>query len=260
MASSLERDVAWVTGAGRGIGRAIARALAAAGARVVVSARSTEDVARVAEEIRAAGGEALAVRCDVTSLDEVRAAFEAATERFQRMDILINNAGFVESAPLHRLDPALWDRTIDVNLTGTYRCTRAALPGMLERQHGRIINIASTAARVGYPYTAAYCAAKHGVLGFTRAIALETAARGVTVNAVCPGWADTDMTAASIDRIVHATGRTPAEARRTLESMNPQQRLIRPEEVAAVALFLAGREAAAITGQAYGVDGGEVMA
>src|SRR5439155_12199832 len=149
---------------------------------------------------------------------------------------------------------------IDVNLTGTYRCTRAALPAMLERRHGRIINIASTAARVGYQYTAAYCAAKHGVLGFTRALALETAAKGVTVNAVCPGWTDTDMTAASIERIVRTTGRPAEEARRMLESMNPQRRLIRPEEVAAVALFLAGREAAAITGQAYDVDGGEVMA
>src|SRR5439155_9847384 len=140
-----------------------------------------------------------------------------------------------------------------------YRCTRAVLPGMLERRHGRIINIASSAARIGYPYTAAYCAAKHGVLGFTRALALETAVKGVTVNAVCPGWVDTDMTRASIEKIVAATGRSTEEARRTLEQMNPQHRLIRPDEVAAVALFLAGREAAAITGQAYGVDGGEVM-
>jgi len=130
---------------------------------------------------------------------------------------------------------------------------------MLERRHGRIINIASSAARVGYAYTAAYCAAKHGVLGFTRALAVETAARGVTVNAVCPGWVDTDMTTASIERIVAATGRSAEEARRTLERMNPQHRLIQPDEVAAVALFLARRDATAITGQAYGVDGGEVM-
>jgi len=254
---SVGQDVAWITGSGRGIGRAIAIALGRAGARVVVSARSKGEVERVGDEIRAIGGDALPVTCDVTRQEDVDRALAAAVARFQRVDILINNAGFVESAPLVRLEPALWDRTIAVNLTGTYRCTRAALPGMLERRYGRIINIASTAARVGYPYTAAYCAAKHGVLGLTRAAALETAAKGVTVNAICPGWADTDMTVASIDRIVKTTGRTAADARRILESMNPQQRLIAPEEVAAVALFLADRESGAITGQAYAVDGGE---
>src|SRR5262249_31529284 len=155
------------------------------------SARSAGEIDRVSGEIRAAGGDAAAIACDVTSAAQVQAAFDAAVARFRRIDILINNAGFVESAPLHRLGPAVWDRTIDINLTGTYRCTKAVLPGMLERGHGRIINIASSAARVGYAYTAAYCAAKHGVLGFTRALALETASKGVTVNAVCPGWVDT---------------------------------------------------------------------
>src|SRR5438034_2397084 len=255
MASSLAGEVAWVTGGGRGIGRATALALAAASARVVVSARSVAEVDRVAGEICAAGGQGFAVRCDVTSDREVQAAFEAAAARFQRIDILINNAGFAESAPLTRLDPALWDKTIDVNLTGTYRCTRAVLPKMLERRHGRIVNIASMAATVGYAYTTAYCAAKHGVLGFTRALALETTGKGVTVNAVCPGWVDTEMTVASVKKIVETTGRTSEEARRTLESMNPQRRLIQPEEVAAVAVFLAGPDAADVTGEAYGVDG-----
>ena len=151
MTACLEHEVAWVTGSGRGIGRAIALALARAGARVVVSARSSEEVGRVCGEIRAAGGEALSVRCDVSRADEVEAAFETAVDRFQRVDILVNNAGFVESAPLQRLDPALWDRTLDVNLTGTYRCTRMVLAPMLDRRKGRVINIASTAARVGYP-------------------------------------------------------------------------------------------------------------
>ena len=254
---TISRDVAWITGSGRGIGRAIAVALARSGCRVVVSARSADEIDRVCHDIAGFGGEAFGVRCDVTRQEDVDQAFAAAVARFQRIDVLINNAGFVESAPLVRLEPALWEQTIAVNLTGTYRCTRAVLPGMLERQYGRIINIASTAALVGYAYTAAYCAAKHGVLGLTRAVALETAAKGVTVNAICPGWADTDMTAASIARIVKSTGRTAAEARRILESKNPQNRLIEPEEVAAVALFLADRDAGAITGQAYAVDGGE---
>jgi meso-butanediol dehydrogenase / (S,S)-butanediol dehydrogenase / diacetyl reductase len=256
----LDRQVAWVTGGGRGIGRAIAAALAHAGAAVVVSARSADEVAAAARAIEAAGGQALGVRCDVTDEADVRAACDAAIARFQRVDILINNAGFAESVPIVRLEPALWDKTIAVNLTGTYRCTRAVLPAMIERRHGRIVNIASVAGRVGFQYTAAYCAAKHGVLGFTRAAALEVASKGITVNAVCPGWVDTPMTAAAIGKIVETTGRSAADARRALEAMNPLGRLIHPEEVAAVVLFLAGPDAAAITGQAYGVDGGEVMA
>jgi NAD(P)-dependent dehydrogenase (short-subunit alcohol dehydrogenase family) len=258
--TSLNRDVAWVTGSGRGIGRAIALAFARAGARVIVSARSIDEVSRVGDEIRAAGAEAVAIGCDVTSANEVQAAVAAAIDRFEHVDILVNNAGFVESVPLVRLEPSLWDRTLDVNLTGTYRCTRSVLPAMVRQGYGRIINIASTAARVGYKYTTAYCAAKHGVLGFTRALALEVASNGITVNALCPGWVDTDMTKAGVRRIVEKTGRSAEEARQMLAAMNPQRRLIRPEEVAAVALFLARREAAAITGQAYGVDGGEVMA
>jgi len=145
-------------------------------------------------------------------------------------------------------------------LTGTYLCTRAVLPGMIVKARGRIISIASTAGRVGYRYTAAYCAAKHGVLGFTRAVALEVAEQGITVNAICPGWVDTDMTAASVVRIAEKTGRSRPDARRIIERMNPQGRLIQPEEVAAMAVFLASDAAHGITGQAFDVDGGEVMA
>ena len=260
MSATLDQQVAWVTGAGRGIGRAIAEILARDGAAVVASARTAADVQDLARQIEKAGGQALGVCCDVSDDDQVKAAFAAAVVRFHRIDILINNAGFAESAPFVRLDSALWDKTLAVNLTGTYRCMQAVLPGMIERRQGRIVNVASVAGRVGFQYTAAYCAAKHGVLGLTRAVALEMASKGVTVNAVCPGWVDTDMTAVSIRKIVERTGRSPAEARRALESMNPLGRLITPEEVASVVRFLADPRASAITGQAYGVDGGEVMA
>jgi 3-hydroxybutyrate dehydrogenase len=255
----LDQNVAWVTGGGRGIGRAIVRALAAEGAAVVVSARSFDEVTAVAVRLESEGREALALQCDVTDADAVKAAHEAALRRFGRVDILINNAGFAESAPLVRLDAELWNKTIAVNLTGTFHCMRAVLPAMIDRRYGRIVNVASIAGKVGFQYTAAYCAAKHGVLGLTRSAALEVATKGVTVNAVCPGWVDTDMTAASMRRIVEKTGRSADEARRMLEGMNPMGRLIRPEEVAAVVRFLVGPDAAAITGQSYGVDGGEVM-
>jgi 3-hydroxybutyrate dehydrogenase len=253
-------SVAVVTGAGRGIGRAIALAMARHGARVVVASRPGPAPDEVVAAIAAAGGEAVTVACDVTSAVSVTAAFAEARQRLGPIDILVNNAGVAGSAPVLKIDEDEWARTIAVNLTGTFRCTQAALPDMIARGRGRIINIASVAGRVGYAYTAAYCAAKHGVLGFTRAVALEVARKGVTINAICPGWVDTDMTTASIARIVKATGRTAGQAREAIEAMNPQRRLIRPEEVAAVAVFLAGEDAHGITGQAIDVDGGEVMA
>ncbi len=256
----LQGRVTVVTGGGRGIGRAIALAMAAAGARVAVAARSRADVDRVARDAIARKGQAIGVTCDVTSAAAIERAFAEVVERFGPVEVLINNAGFVESAPLSRLDETLWSRTIAVNLTGTYLCTRRALPSMVERGYGRVINIASVAARVGFRYTAAYCAAKHGVLGFTRAVALEVAGQGITVNAICPGWVDTDMTQASIARIVEKTGRPAADVRRAFEEMSPQKRLIHPEEIASVAVFLAGDDASGITGQAIDVDGGEVMA
>lgn len=255
----LSQSVAFITGGGRGIGRATALAFAAAGAEVVVAARSPDQIASVAQEIERAGGRAAPAVCDVTSSASVSTAIEAAVKRFGPIDLLVNNAGFVEGAPLVKLDEALWHKTLAVNLTGAYLCTRAVLPAMIERRRGRVINIASIAARRGLAYTSAYCASKHGLLGFTRAVALEVATRGITVNAICPGWVDTEMAAAAVQRIVDKTGRTADEARRTLEEMNPMRRFIQPDEVAAVALFLASAGAAGITGQAYNVDGGEVM-
>jgi 3-hydroxybutyrate dehydrogenase len=255
----LRGSVVLVTGGGRGIGRAIALAMARAGAAVAVAARTVADLDAVAREASDAGLSAMAVPCDVTQAASVARATAEAGRRIGPIDVLVNNAGLAESAPLPHLDEEAWARTIAVNLTGTYLCTRAVLPSMIERRRGRIINVASIAGKVGFAYTSAYCAAKHGVLGFTRAVALEVASKGVTVNAICPGWVDTGMTAASIARIVEKTGRTAAEARATLEAMSPQRRLIQPEEVAAVAMFLASEAAHGITGQALNVDGGEVM-
>ena len=187
--------------------------------------------------------------CDVADKGDVVRAVGEVERILGPIDVLVNNAGISESAPFATMDDEMWERTLAVNLTGTYHCMRAVIPGMLARQRGRIINIASTAARVGYPYTAAYVASKHGVLGLTRAVALEAHGTGVTVNAICPGWIDTDMTGRAIERIVAKTGRTPEEARRVIEQMNPSGRLIHPDEVAAVAAYLASADAAGINGQ-----------
>jgi 3-hydroxybutyrate dehydrogenase len=252
--------VALVTGGSRGIGRAIALALSDAGMAVAVAARSEASLKSVVMEIEKRGGRTVASKCDVTSSGSVAAAFARVRETLGPVDILINNAGTAEGASILKLDESHWDREIAVNLTGTYLCTRAALPDMVARGFGRVINIASVAARIGFPYTSAYCAAKHGVLGFTRAVALEMATKGVTVNAICPGWVDSEMTDGTIARIAEKTGRTTEQARQELERKSPQQRLIQPDEVAAVAVFLASDAAHGITGQAIDVDGGEVMA
>lgn len=187
--------------------------------------------------------------CDVTHREAVARAVAQIEQRLGPIDVLVNNAGESASAPFVSMDDELWDRMLAVNLTGTYNCMRAVVPSMFKRGRGRVINIASVAAKVGFAYTAAYVASKHGVLGLTRAVALEAAPRGVTVNAICPGWMNTDMTARSIERIVEKTGRSAEEARKTLERMNPQQRLIEPEEIAAIAAFLASPDAAGINGQ-----------
>ena len=257
-ASTVHR-VAFITGAGRGIGRAVAIALAEAGVGVVVSARSQTEIDETAAVLTDRGFRAVAVRCDVTSRDSVTAAVEEACARAGPVDILVNSAGMSESAPFLAHDDALWQRTLDVNLSGTFRCMQAVLPGMVERRWGRIINIASIAGHVGFGYVAAYCASKHGVIGLTRSVALEVATKGVTVNAVCPGFVDTPMTTVSVERIAATTGRSPAEARRSLEQMSPQRRLIGPEEVAAVARFLVSDAAHGLTGQAINVDGGQVQ-
>jgi NAD(P)-dependent dehydrogenase (short-subunit alcohol dehydrogenase family) len=196
---------------------------------------------------------------DVTDEASVRGAFSAARERHGPIDILVNNAGQAESAPFGKTELALFQRMIAANLTGTFLCAREALPDMLARGAGRIVNVASTAGLVGYAYVSAYCAAKHGVVGLTRALALETAKRGVTVNAVCPGYTETDIVRDAVANIMHKTGKSEDEARAALTARNPQGRMVQPDEVADAVLWLASPAAAAITGQAVSVSGGEVM-
>ena len=241
-----------VTGGGSGIGAAITKALSAAGVRVTLMGRDPDKLMAMAEELGAAYQAA-----DVTQRDQLATAFAAAGKQHGTITILVNNAGAAEAAPFGKMDDELWDRLIAVNLTGVYNCTRAAINAMAEAGAGRVINIASTAGLKGYAYVAAYCAAKHGVVGLTRALALEYAEKGVTVNAVCPGYTNTEIVAASLDKIVAATGRSRDAALAELVKVNPQRRLIEPEEVAATVMWLCQQES--ITGQAIAVAGGEVM-
>ena len=248
---------ALVTGAGRGIGAAIARRLAADGARLTLLGRQISPLNALAGELPGAA-QALAIACDVASAAEVARALQQAADIGGAVHILVNNAGQAVSAPFGRTTDELWQQMLAVNLTGTFLCTRAALPGMLETGWGRIVNIASTAGQRGYAYVSAYAAAKHGVIGLTRSLALEVASKGVTVNAVCPGFTETDLLAKSVENIVARTGRSSDEARAELARHNPQGRLVQPEEVADAVAWLCSPGAAAINGQSISVSGGEV--
>lgn len=247
-----------VTGGGRGAGEAIARSLADAGAAVLVTARTADQVERVARDIEAASGRGWAATCDVSDEASVEALAETALRTLGGVDILVNNAGVAMASSIRatRLDD--WERVFAVNVRGTFLCTRAFLPGMVERGWGRVVNIASTAGLKGDRYIAAYASSKHAVLGFTRSVAAEVAPAGVTANAVCPGYLDTDMTRESMANIVQKTGRSKAEALEAILAVNPQHRLIAPAEVAAVVLLLCGAGGAGINGEAITLDGGEL--
>ena len=257
----LANKLALITGGGRGIGRAIALACAREGANIAVTARTPQQVDGVAREIREQFNvDALAVECDVRNSEGVVAAYAKIRERFGRgPDIVVNNAGVVQTARFVDTDEEMWVYHLNTNLGGTFRCTHAALPEMIERGWGRIINIASIAGKTGAPYISAYAASKHGVLGLTRSLALEVAAQGITVNAICPGYVDTEMTSRGVENIVEKTGKSADDAVKMLERMSPQNRLITPEEVAALAVFLASEDGRGINGQAINVDGGTVL-
>jgi NAD(P)-dependent dehydrogenase (short-subunit alcohol dehydrogenase family) len=252
--SMAESRTAVVTGAGRGIGRAIAQRLSDAGLRVVLTSRSEDELEQTAASC---AGETLVVPTDITNEDGVNRVFTEAERSWGPVAILVANAGAADSARLEKTTDAQWQRMLDLNLTAPFRCMRRAVPGMRAAGYGRIVVVASTAARIGEPYISAYTASKHGVLGLVRSAAAELAATGVTVNAVCPGYVDTPMTDASIEGIVAKTGRTAQEARLILERKQPIGRLISPEEVAATVWFCI--ESAAISGQAVNVDGGAVQ-
>jgi NAD(P)-dependent dehydrogenase (short-subunit alcohol dehydrogenase family) len=257
-AKPLAGQHALVTGGGSGIGFAIAKRLGALGASLTLLGRAVDRLDAAAAEI-AATATCDAVQADVGDVAAVRRAFAVLDQRGHTLRILVNNAGAAKSAKFADMDGSVWEEMLRVNLTGAYHCIQAALPRILAAGGGRIVTVASTAGLVGYPYVSAYCAAKHGVIGLTRALAAEYAQRGVTVNAVCPGYADTGMTRETVANIVAKTGRTEGEARAALTARNPQQRLVTADEVAAAVAWLCLPDASAINGQAISVSGGEVM-
>ena len=242
---------ALVTGGGRGIGLAIARALAARGASVTVSGRARGPIEEAAQAI---GGRA--VVCDLTD----RAATDALVAEVGAVDILVNNAGVAESAPLAATDDAMWDRILELDATAPFRLVRALVPAMVAAGWGRVVNVASNAGLTGYGYTAAYCAAKHAMVGFTRALAIDLGCSGVTINAVCPGWVDTPMARADVVKTAHERGQAQADVEAAIYAGIPIGRMVSADECAALIAWLASPEAAAVTGEAYNISGGEFFA
>ena len=258
--AELTGRIALVTGGGRGIGRAIALSLARAGADVAISGRSADVLDETVRAIRATGRRAAAVVCDVAERSQVEAMVAQVRKDLGDPLILVNNAGIAGSAKLAETTDDMWEAMLRVNATGAFYCMRALIPSMVEAKWGRVVNLASIAARAGAAYIAAYAASKHALLGLTRAVAAEVAARGVTVNAVCPGYVDTEMTDRSAAFITVRTGRDEKDARKILEGFSPQKRLMTADEVAGLATYLCSEAARGINGQGIVLDGGSVQA
>lgn len=246
---------ALVTGGARGIGLAITRTLLAHGARVTMTGRNIDALRKAGASLC---GEGFYVVADVSDGEAVNQAFATARERFGPIQILVNNAGQASSAPFLKTDATLWRQLMSVNVDGAFYCSQAALPDMFQTGWGRIVNVASIAGLVGQPYIAAYCASKHALIGLTRALATEVAPKGVTVNAVCPGYTESDMVTEAVANIVAKTGRTTEQARQQLMGRNPLKRLIKPDEVANAVAWLCLPGSEAVNGQAIVISGGEI--
>jgi NAD(P)-dependent dehydrogenase (short-subunit alcohol dehydrogenase family) len=260
----LEGRVVVITGGGRGIGRAIAQRFYDEGARVAIASRNSKDLQTVSMEMNKGDHRIVPFRCDVTDRDEVEVLFGNVVEVWDRVDILVNNAGLSGITPAISDRPdddseARWRDILAVNLTGAWSCVREALPHMPEDGRGRILNLSSVLGKFGVPGYAAYCASKHGLIGMTKALALELAPKKITVNAICPGWTDTEMAATGIEAGAKAMGIPAAEFRRQAEARVPLGRFVTPEEVARLALYIASDAGAAMTGQAVNLDGGAAM-
>lgn len=257
--SDPSEKIVLVTGGSGGLGRSLARAFARQGCRVVIAGRSAGKLQAAAEEIGKQDFPVLALSCDIRQKDQVDLLAQEVRTRLGSVQILVNNAGIAQAMSFLEMPESLWDETVKTNLTGAYYCCKAFLPEMIESGWGRIINIASTTAKVGYSHVTAYASSKHGLLGLTRSLALETARLKITVNAICPGYIDDELTRDNARRMAEKTGKSVAEILALFASSAPQNRLIEADEVASLALLLASEESDGITGQAINVDGGAVM-
>jgi NAD(P)-dependent dehydrogenase (short-subunit alcohol dehydrogenase family) len=257
--TDLQQKVVLITGGSGGLGRALAQAFAAQECRVVIAARDPENLNAAAQKLGKSGGQILPMSCDVSHRGQVIQLARNIAERWGAVQILINNAGLARAVGFLEMDDDLWDKTLETNLTGAYNCCKIFLPEMIQAKWGRIINIASTTAKVGYSHVTAYTASKHGLLGLTRSLALETARRGVTVNAICPGYLADERTEENAKQMAQNTGKSVGEILAMFAGSAPQNRLIAPAEVASLALLMASEKLGAMTGQAVNVDGGAVM-
>lgn len=257
--NDLADKIVLVTGGSGGIGAAIAAQFATLGCRVAIAARDHQKLATAAEKIAENGAQVRAIACDVTRRDDVQRLRITIRELWGDVQILVNNAGIASAVSFADMSDETWDRTLDTNLTGAYNCCKVFLPAMIEAKWGRIVNIASTTAKVGYSHVTAYTASKHGLLGLTRSLALETARQGVTVNAICPGYVDDERTRENARVMAEKTGKSVDDILKIFAASAPQNRLIEAGEVASLASFIAAPQMSGMTGQAINVDGGAVM-